>query len=248
MLNNINLLIVIPCFNETDRIDVNEIKTFLESKKRVSILFVNDGSTDTTLSLLHNIQKNNNDNVDVLDLTKNVGKAEAVRQGFLYATENYEFDKIAYLDADLATPLEECYRISKKVKDNILFCFGSRILKIDTTIKRKFYRFLIGRIIATVISFILKAPVYDTQCGCKIFSKKNILELFVKPFISKWLFDVEIFYRFILLHGRENFQTKIREIPLKKWVNIGESKVSIFYFFRLWIDLWKIKTTYRKKE
>ena len=110
------------------------------------------------------------------------------------------------MDADLSTDITECISLSKRVKEKITFVFGSRILKIDNNIKRKWHRFFFGRIIANFISKILGVAVYDTQCGCKIFSSELSKKIFNTPFISKWLFDVEVFFRVISIYGIENLK------------------------------------------
>ena len=126
-----------------------------------------------------------------------------------------------------------------------MLAFGSRISKIDTTIDRKKARHYIGRIIATLISNQLKLPIYDTQCGCKIFDKDLSEKVFSEKFISKWLFDVEIFHRIIILYSEEKMGDIAREIPLKSWIDYDESKVKITYFFKLWLDLYQIHKTYK---
>ena len=159
--------------------------------------------------------------------------------------KNNDFKKIAFLDADLATSLEECYRLSKYVKEKISLAFGSRILRLDNNIKRKWYRFFFGRIVATAISKSLKLSLYDSQCGCKIFDQSLADKIFVEPFLSKWLFDVEIFFRAIKIYGRKNIKEHIKEVPLNEWVDTPDSRVSPWYFFRLWLDLYKISKKYK---
>jgi hypothetical protein len=102
--------------------------------------------------------------------------------------------------------------------------------------------------VATFISNILDIKVYDTQCGSKLFTREISEELFQKKFISKWLFDVEIFYRIIHLFGREKAIKKMLEVPLKLWVEKGDSKVKFTYGFKLWFDLYKIGREYKKIE
>lgn len=212
------------------------------------LCFVNDGSTDQTLDILNSFKKNFKKQVFILDLKTNSGKAEAVRQGMLWSNLNINHQFIAYLDADLATSLEECTSMVSRFQTDLDFVFGSRIMKIGSQIERKQSRFLIGRIVATFISRILKLQVYDTQCGCKLFRKKLSQSLFNEPFISKWLFDVEIFQRIIVQFGRDRTQKKILEVPLKRWIDQGESKVKMTYFFKLWFDLYKIRKAYSKKK
>ncbi len=159
-------------------------------------------------------------------------------------SDNFKYKKIAYLDADLATSLEECLDISKLVEGKTVFAFGSRIMKLDSNIKRKKYRFLIGRVIATFISKQLKLDVYDTQCGCKIFSSELSKKIFTEKFISKWLFDVELFHRIIKLYGHSKIPKICKEVPLKEWIDFDDSKVKMTYFFKLWLDLYQIKKNY----
>jgi len=104
------------------------------------------------------------------------------------------------------------------------------------------------RVIATSISKILKLKVYDTQCGCKIFEKELSETIFKDPFISKWLFDVEIFQRIILIYGRHQVLNKMVEIPLKRWIDKDGSKVKISYFFKMLMDLYSINKKYKTKN
>jgi glycosyltransferase involved in cell wall biosynthesis len=243
------LIIVVPCFNESQRIPTNEFISFLKKDNHTKIVFSDDGSTDNTIQVLKEIQNSNKDKVFIVSSNQNQGKAEAVREGVLFCFRNdLDFDSIAYLDADLSTSLEECLFISNEINENILFSFGSRILKIDTNIERKLFRHLTGRIIATIISEMLRITVYDTQCGCKVFKQSLAKEVFREKFISKWLFDVEIFYRIIHLYDRVKIQNISKEIPLKSWIAGAESKVKITYFFRMWFDLFFIYRKYNGKK
>jgi hypothetical protein len=178
-------------------------------------------------------------------MAQNGGKANAVFTGFRQLLKHKNFKKVAYLDADLATSLEECLRLSEQVKETVVLAFGSRILKLDNQIKRKWYRFILGRVVATAISNALNLSIYDSQCGCKIFEAQTAEKIFDQAFISKWLFDVEIFFRMIRLFGRSEIQNHLREIPLRAWVDTPDSRVSPLYFFTLWWDLFKISKKYK---
>ena len=244
--SHFDLAIVIPCYNEENRLPLSSFENFIQQNKECLIYFVNDGSSDNTIKVLQKFKNTFSENVDFLDLEENLGKAGAVREGFLTAQQKFQFDKIAYLDADLSTSLEECKTLSKEIKDETVFVFGSRISKTDNNIDRKFYRFLIGRFIATLISNQLKLKVYDTQCGCKIFDSKISNNLFQEEFISKWLFDVEIFHRLIAQFGIEKIKNIAKEVPLNAWVDTEDSRVKFTYFFKLWFDLYAIGRKYKK--
>jgi glycosyltransferase involved in cell wall biosynthesis len=248
MSTSFNTCIVIPCYNEEKGISNFEFSNFLDNNPEVLICFVNDGSTDNTLGVLNVLKAKYETQIHILSLEKNSGKAEAVRIGINYCNIHFQHHYIGYLDADLATTLEEFIDLRNYLNSEIVFCFGSRIRKIGSTIERENSRFLIGRFVATFISNILDIKVYDTQCGSKLFSREISEKLFQKEFISKWLFDVELFYRMILLFGREKAIKKMLEIPLNLWVEKGNSKVKLSYGFKLWFDLYKINRDYKKLE
>lgn len=239
------LVIIIPCYNEAERITVSKFVSFLQEQPSVMIVFANDGSTDKTAEILNEIRSIDPGRVFIHNLEKNKGKAEAIREGVMFCiSKNLKPERIAYLDADGSTSLEECCSISHNVNNNIVFAFGSRILKIDNNITRKFYRHLVGRVLATLISAQLKIHVYDTQCGCKVFDAELAEKVFQEQFISKWLFDVEIFHRLIRIYGTEKMRDICMEIPLKNWIDTADSRVRFSYFFRIWIDLLMIKQRY----
>jgi len=249
-MNNVttsfDLVIVIPCYNEENRLPITEFLHFLSQQKNTLLCFVNDGSTDKTNSVINQLKEVHPTTVHLLSLSENKGKAGAVKEGINYCSTHFNYQKTAYLDADLATSLEECYEISTKIKDEILVAFGSRIQKIDNHISRKKFRFLVGRFIATIISRQLQLKVYDTQCGCKIFDKETANLVFKENFISKWLFDVEIFHRLIHEYGQEKMSSICNEIPLKNWTDTDDSSVKMSYFFKIWFDLLAIKKRYKK--
>jgi glycosyltransferase involved in cell wall biosynthesis len=245
---NINACIVIPCYNEEKRLIIlkNQYYSFIEEHDDILLCFVNDGSTDGTLKQLEIYKAQFKDRIEVVASIENVGKAEAIRKGVLHCNRTYNHKYIAYLDADLSTSLNECSRLISYLEEHkeLSFVFASRMLKIGSVIERQKHRFLIGRIIATMISRVLDIKTYDTQCGCKIFTKYISHALFEEKFISKWLFDVELFFRMIHYYGKEKAIKKMIEIPLELWVDKGESKVKYSYFFQLWIDLYKIRSRY----
>jgi glycosyltransferase involved in cell wall biosynthesis len=247
MNKKIELIIVIPCYNEAKKLNIDKFQYFIERHPTALLCFVNDGSNDSTGGILNKIKITSKDAVEIISLEKNQGKAIAVYSGINYCHQKFDFEKIAYLDADLSASLEECFDISKEINHNIRFVFGSRIAKLDSNIKRKFYRFLIGRFIATLISRQLDLMVYDTQCGCKVFDHKTSKLIFSKKFISTWLFDVEIFHRLISIFGKDEMSNIAKEIPLKTWIDTDDSKVKFTYFFKLWFELLGIKRKYKSK-
>lgn len=237
--------IVIPCYNESKRLIQSSFGSFLNKRPEVDLCFVNDGSTDTTLEVLTALKDKFPKRIHFIDLMSNSGKANAVRKGVHYFLQDKKYDRIAFLDADLSTPLESCWVLAKKMDANTQFVFGSRIKKIDNRIERRWFRFLMGRVVATFISRMLKLAIYDTQCGCKIFKPAIASLAFKEPFLSQWLFDVEIFYRLKNHYGAQQLQKFSKEIPLDQWEDKGDSKIRLSYGFWVWIDLFMLYRFYK---
>jgi glycosyltransferase involved in cell wall biosynthesis len=240
------LCVIVPCYNEANRFPEEQFKQFLSSHPTVQLILVNDGSSDNTLSFLTALAAAFPQQVETLSLLKNQGKADAVQEGMLLALKQSSSDRFAYLDADLSTSLEECTLLAEKINTETGFVFGSRILKTDNRIERKWHRFFIGRVIATVISKMLGISVYDTQCGCKVFDRKLVPIAFEAPFSSRWLFDVEIFFRLINALGGKKMVAQAKEVPLEQWIDKEDSRVKISYMFQLWLDLAIIYRRYKQ--
>jgi hypothetical protein len=99
-------------------------------------------------------------------------------------------------------------------------------------------RHFFGRAFATLVGFLLKLECYDSQCGAKLFRKELINQLFGEPFISRWIFDIELFLRL-----KEH---RAIEYPLKEWRDVRGGKVNIVKMLpRVLYDLFRIKCSYR---
>lgn len=233
--------IVVPCYNEEKRLDSNEFILFVESNNNVDFLFVNDGSNDDTISVLKKIREGNEERIIIHDLVINTGKAEAVRLGVLKALSFERYDFVGFLDADLATPLSEIVYFLQNKRDAKIV-MGSRMKRLGVKVERKAMRHILGRIFSTLASIILKLPVYDTQCGAKIFDKELVF-LFEEKFITKWLFDIELIARFRNKFGVDFSVTNIIEMPVNEWVEKGGSKLKIKHMLLVPFELINI---YRK--
>lgn len=240
------ITIVIPCYNEAQRLATDQFVSFLDETPVVAFLFVDDGSTDHTSEVLDEICRLSGPRASLISLEKNRGKAEAIRQGMQEAlTQNPTH--VGYWDGDLATPLSEIHRFIKCSSDlGNKMIFGSRIQRLGADIKRNWYRHYPGRIIALGIALILKLPIHDTQCGAKLIDAELAAHLFAKPFVSSWLFDVELFARVIAIYGRDDAARLIYELPLRRWEDVGESKIPFSYLPTIPIELGRIYLHYRK--
>ncbi|HWC53449.1 MAG TPA: glycosyltransferase, partial [Chitinophagaceae bacterium] len=217
---------------------------FLAGKTDDDLVFVNDGSRDNTTQVLRKIEESAKSNVTVLQLTKNKGKATAIREGILSSIDKNSYSHIGYLDADLSTDLDEFYSMFLEMQQrSVDYIFGSRIRMLNTKIERSLFRHLSGRLIATIIDSRYRLGIYDTQCGSKCFSTDLIKNICGDPFKTKWFFDVEIFLRI----RKNNFSGKGIEFPLQKWKNPGGSKINILKLPAIIKDIYLLFKNYSKK-
>lgn len=237
---------IIPCYNEATRLPADAFIAYLNRTPSVQLCFVNDGSQDDTQAVLARLQRQYPTRIEVLNLAANQGKAGAVRAGMLHGSSQ-AFDYLGYLDADLATPLDAIGDLQAVLDQQPMLdlVMGSRIKFLGADIRRDAFRHYVGRVIATFISNILKLPVYDTQCGAKLFRRGVVTGLFTEPFISPWLFDVELLARLIRQHGRAAVPVHAAEVPLKQWIEQSDSRISPTYMFKMWYELYRIHQTYR---
>ena len=247
-MSNKYACIIIPCYNESKRIDAAGIKRFAENNSSFHFLFVNDCSTDNTLQILKEIQQQTKtDTIEVLSNKINMGKAETIRNGVLHIGDKNMFSFICFWDADFSTPLEEIdwfMFFFNQYKSKKIF-IGSRCKRMGAVIERKTYRQLFGRVFATVVSNMLRLPVYDTQCGAKFFTHEVAMQLFDKNFVSRWFFDVELLMRYKKMFGSEAALQDICEVPLRTWVHKNGSKLKLSDFVKVPFQLIKIYNAYR---
>lgn len=237
--------IVVPCYNEEKRLKTGELLSFLAAEPGVFFVFVNDGSRDATGRLLKGLVGKSGGRAALVDLDRNCGKAEAVRRGFLKAFElGYEY--IGYWDADLAAPLSLLPEFVSAMDAGKTVVLGSRVKLLGRNIRRRAARHYLGRLFATAVSVILKLPVYDTQCGAKLFRRTpGLVAAMSAPFRVKWTFDVELLGRLAFLEGAENAHDSWVELPLASWEEVGGSKVRAADFLRSGFELVKLMTFFR---
>src|SRR4030095_12813843 len=119
--------IVIPCYNEAERLSEKFFMNFLDTNEFVNLCFVNDGSKDATLSILQEIQAKKVDRIFLIDQKENLGKAETVRNGIMHMLSQSQYNFVGYFDADLSTPLREIeyFFLFQKFKPECLVMLGS---------------------------------------------------------------------------------------------------------------------------
>jgi glycosyltransferase involved in cell wall biosynthesis len=240
------ICLVVPCYNEAARFDAEGMAALAklvnqrgdESSPRgtarggedVTLLFVNDGSTDETPACLRSFCDRADVEAELLSYDRNRGKAEAVRCGMRHALAAGT-GIVGYVDADLATPPEEVQRLlSALERGGYSVVLGSRVQLLGYSIERSAFRHYVGRVFGTLASMILGVRVYDTQCGAKFFRQSAALDrALAEPYVSRWSFDVELLGRLLIdAPGAPGVSVgEVREVPLKRWRDVPGSKLSL---------------------
>lgn len=216
--------LVVPVYNEERRLDVAQLAK-LAAAPNVSVLVVDDGSTDRTVELVQPLVTAGT--VRLLSLVHNGGKSEAVRRGLLHEID-LGATIVGYADADFATPVDELLRVAELTRQMPQFdaVLSSRVRLAGRRVERRIVRHYLGRLIATFIDVRVRLDVYDTQCGAKFFrATPDLAAALGRPFRTRWLFDVELLARLRQQAAAAGRRIRLLEEPLHVWADVGGSRI-----------------------
>ena len=242
-------VIVIPCYNEAERLPSDALLRATQEHAALSLILVDDGSKDGTSDLLWALERQRPKQIEVLKLSSNQGKAEAVRRGMLSAFDT-KATLTGYFDADLATPLAELVPMSELFDQaKVQLVMGARVQLLGRNVHRRALRHYLGRVFASSASLLLGLGVYDTQCGAKLFRNTPALShLFEQPFCVNWSFDVELLLRFASASAEgllPPIEQAVVEFPLGTWRDVRGSKLGPTAAFEAALELSRLWRKYR---
>ncbi|CCH44429.1 Dolichyl-phosphate beta-glucosyltransferase [Wickerhamomyces ciferrii] len=227
--DDIELSVVIPCYNETKRLKImledaisHLYKTYDD---KFEIIIVDDGSKDGTaeyaLDLGLNYFKLQKGQLRIVKLVKNRGKGGAVTHGIQHVRGKYAI----FADADGASKFSDVEQLIKSIQsagDSPALAIGSRAHMVDSdaVVKRSFIRNFLMYSLHTLVFIFGIRDIKDTQCGFKLFNRSAILKIFPYMHTEGWIFDVEI----LILAIRK--QIPIKEVPIS-WHEVDGSKVDL---------------------
>jgi glycosyltransferase involved in cell wall biosynthesis len=156
--------VIVPVLNEEDGLHAfyDELMKVLPALSHAyEIVFIDDGSTDTSLEILQSFNKKNK-HVQVFSFKKNRGKADALALGFSLA----KGDLLVTMDADLQDKPSELHKFLEKQKSGADVVCGWRKERKDKSkmvVISKMFNYLIG------LLFGLK--LHDIDCGYKLLTR-----------------------------------------------------------------------------
>jgi dolichyl-phosphate beta-glucosyltransferase len=233
-----DLSIIIPIFNEQHRLESCFVilKKFIEkkSKKKIEIVFVNDGSTDKSGDLINKFINKNKKicKFKYINYKKNIGKGYAIKKGVLSSSNSW----ILICDADMSVKPDQFdiwFKKNNIINKNTAY-YGSRNHK-NSKIKTLFIRRFLGLFFKILIRITFNLNLKDTQCGFKAFNKNYAYKIFKKLTSNRFAFDIEL-----TLLLKKN-KILIKELPLK-WEHRDGSKLNIFIDMpKMFFDILSIK-------
>jgi dolichyl-phosphate beta-glucosyltransferase len=241
--DHLQTYLIIPCFNEAIRFQ-REYWEILTHNEKINLIFVNDGSTDETNAILQEFCQNNS--ATLVSLHKNLGKAGAIRQGFLHSYIE-PGSAVGFLDADSAFTLDtvNSFVNSFHLRQNMGYkaLWSSRVRLSGRDIERSNFRHYTSRILLTLILNHFSIKVYDTQSGFKIFSKDVLDTVMSEEFLTKWFVDIEI-----LLRYRDAIKSDLSlwEEPVLSWQDVRGSNLKLTSIFSVFFEIYNLVSSYQK--
>jgi len=216
------LSFVIPALNEEE--SINQLyQEIIDncSPHDYEIIFIDDGSTDKTYSVMEELSKSDS-RVKLIKFRKNFGKAYALNIGF----ERVSGDVIFTLDADLQDNPNEIKNFLEKMKEGYDLVTGWKVKRRDPLNKR-----LPSKLFNWVTSRTFKLKLNDYNCGFKAYSKELVKELDIYGEMHR--------YVPALAHSKG---FKVGEIPVHHRAReYGKSKYGFERYLRGFLDLLTVK-------
>ena len=234
----IRLSIIIPAYNEQDRIvsTLEHTLSYLEHQAHDSeVIVVSDGSTDTTGDVVRGFAPPDRVSLRFTEYHPNRGKGYAVRWGMLQGRG----ERIMLMDADYAVPLEEVEKGLRLIDGGFDIAIASRAVSGSVVTRRQnYFREFSARLYTRIQNTYLGFRYADTQCGFKVFTAAAAQALFSKQKLDSVIFDPEILW-LAKKHGYT-----VAEFPVQ-WRHVADSRIqydSIKKSLFVFQELFRIRT------
>lgn len=243
------IFLVVPSYNDSARLGFFLpilCEAVFVSKQNIRIQIVDDGSVEKevikTREIVDACRNEFKEVMPLLCLSRNIGKGGAIYAGWEMAGKD---EWLAFVDADGAVPAEEVLRIFEFVQSHKTFdgLLASRVRMLGHDIHRTMKRHIVGRVYAMLTKLLLGVPVYDSQCGFKIYRRKCFEQVRADLQTTRFGFDIELLANFYLRGFR------LLEMPIRRWQDVPGAKVHLLKdSINMLVSLFKLrKSIWRKK-
>jgi glycosyltransferase involved in cell wall biosynthesis len=218
---NYSISVIIPVHNEEKRLlkSIERIIEYCNSQQwDYELVIVEDGSTDGTLNVIHDLISKDN-RIKFISNEERLGKGRAIKHGVFAAEKKF----VSYMDADLSADPSELKRLLPFI-DEFDIVLGSRILRGDLPpISRPFTRSFLSHCYSKLFRTMFRTvSVYDPQCGLKLFKCHPAHTLFSQTETDGFAFDCEVLVK------ASKLGLTIKEVPII-WKHSYGSKVSLLH-------------------
>ena len=235
-----SVLLTIPCYRESARLprSLPELCRAMDDLGAVSVQVVDDGSgpeeAEKTSALVEGLRRQHPCLLPLMALPENHGKGGAIRMSW---RAHQGQDWLGFVDADgscAAAEVVRLVRLARAETPPATALFASRLKILGRQVERSWKRHILGRVYATVVSELLRIPVYDSQCGLKLLPRAAWDRIAPHLRVDGFAFDVE------LLCALLDTGCPVHEIPVS-WSDTPGSKIHFFRdSFRMLVDVMAI--------
>ena len=167
--NSPDVSVVVPLLNEQDNIGplYEQITQTLSENHNYETIFVDDGSSDNSFTILSELQKSDN-RVRVIRFRKNFGQTAALAAGFAHARGHI----IVAIDADLQNDPADIPKMIEKLDEGFDVVSGWRKKRHDNAITR----LIPSKIANWLIAAITRVKLHDFGCTLKVYRREVLAE------------------------------------------------------------------------
>jgi dolichyl-phosphate beta-glucosyltransferase len=234
-----SISIIIPAYNEEKRITKCLERTreyCIEQQFDFEIIVTEDGSVDDTVKIVQDFHLKDN-RIKLISLKNRLGKGGAIRNAALNAGKEY----LCYMDVDLAADPSEFERLLEYI-DKYDIVIGSRILRgnlppIRRTLRRSFFSYFYSK----CFRILFPLPIFDPQCGFKLFRRQVVSHIFNEIKTSGFAFDSELLVKASVMGLR------IKEVPIiwnhnaaSKFILLQQIKIMSSDLLSIWYETQKL--------
>ena len=219
--------VVIPMYCEEEVADicykrvVNNLKK-LSDKYSYEIIFINDGSKDSTLKILKKIASND-DNVKIISFSRNFGHQAAVTAGI----RNVTGDAVIIMDADLQDPPELFEGMIEKWEEGYEVVYGKRKTREGESI----FKLLTARMFYNTLNKLSEIEIPKDTGDFRLVDRKVIDVIASLPEHNKFLrglFSWVGFNQYAYEYNRVNRVAGKTKYPFKKMFKLATDGILSF--------------------